>query len=159
MSTRIQPTPGRVVWWAPSKGSNIPCHEGQPLAAIIAGVVSDDVVNLAAFDAHGAHHALRNVRLFQGDERICRDRHACFWMPYQMGQAAKTEDTAANVERTVNGQGLLLAEVQSSLDDLVGRVEDIEDKLNAEPQEGDAAPEGKKDAAPPEAAKAGKDKK
>lgn len=82
----IKPMVGRIVWyWL---GSHTPQRE--PLAAIIAAVKSDSIVNLAIFDAGGHHGGEENVPLIQdGDERP--KGHYCEWMPYQKGQAAKTE--------------------------------------------------------------------
>lgn len=81
----IKPTIGRVVWFWPGLA-----NEGQPQAAIVAHVWSDTCVNLAVFDANGNASGRTSVLLHQdGNER----QSACFaeWMPYQKGQAAKTE--------------------------------------------------------------------
>ena len=95
----IKPTVGRVVWYHPSGSTS----EEQPLAAIIAHVWSDTCVNLAVFDANGAATNQTSVFLYQGDT----DRpSSCYaeWMPYQMGQAAKTEVAEAKLtEAEVSG--------------------------------------------------------
>jgi len=83
----IKPTIGRVVWYHPSELEGI---SDQPLAALVAYVWSDTLVNLAVFDSNGTSSGRTSVFLFQGDgERPA----SCFaeWMPYQLGQAAKTE--------------------------------------------------------------------
>ena len=82
----IKPTVGRVVWYHPA-GSTA---EEQPLAALIAHVWSDTCVNLAVFDSNGAASHQTSVFLFQGDQTPPSSQFA-EWMPYQQGQAAKTE--------------------------------------------------------------------
>jgi hypothetical protein len=89
----IKPTVGRVVWYY---DSNIGAG---PFAAIVAHVWSDTCVNLAVFNANGVALSRTSVYLVQegaekpGDvyaERKPGDVYA-EWMPYQKGQAAKTE--------------------------------------------------------------------
>jgi hypothetical protein len=82
----IKPTIGRVVWFHPSGSKST----DQPNAALIAYVHSDTMVNLGGFDANGVAFSATSVFLYQGDT----DRPSSYyaeWMPYQRGQAAKTE--------------------------------------------------------------------
>jgi hypothetical protein len=82
----IKPTIGRVVWF---HGSGTKASD-QPSAALIAYVHSDTLVNLATFDSNGVAFGQTSVFLYQGDgERPAE--YYCEWMPYQQGQAAKTE--------------------------------------------------------------------
>lgn len=88
----ITPTVGRVVWYRPVKGGddNHPDPQGQPQAAIVTHVWSDTCVNLAIFDADGVSYNRTSVLLFQdGNEKP--GAFYAEWMPYQKGQAAKTE--------------------------------------------------------------------
>ncbi|WP_423459986.1 Gp49 family protein [Ottowia sp. VDI28] len=92
----IPPTVGRVVWFHPAintvESGFAQARGDAPLAAIIARVWSDNCVNLAVFDANGNSHSRTSVLLVQ-DADAC-DRPAgnyCTWMPFQKGQAAKTE--------------------------------------------------------------------
>lgn len=86
----IKPTVGRVVWYTPSVDEDFPRQSNQPLAAIVCCVWSDTCVNLAVFDANGCTHSRTSVLLLQeGNERPTHG--FCEWMPYQKGQAAKTE--------------------------------------------------------------------
>lgn len=89
---RIQPTVGRVVLFhpgaTPPAGFSMPAEAGEPCDAHICHVNDDDTLNLAVFDAVGAHHAITNVPLSQNGEAPA-DRPYCTWMPYQRGQAAK----------------------------------------------------------------------
>jgi hypothetical protein len=93
----IQPTIGRVVLFHPSTNESDPKFAGQSVcAAIIAKVWSDTCVNLAVFDGNGAPHSKTSVLLIQdGDETPAG--YYCEWMPYQKGQAAKTEALEAQV--------------------------------------------------------------
>lgn len=84
----ISPTVGRVVWFYP-RGAN---QSDQPLAAIITRVWSDTCVNLAIFDANGvpmSNPPTSNL-LIQDSNPIPSGGQYCAWMPYQLGQAAKT---------------------------------------------------------------------
>lgn len=82
----IKPTIGRVVWF--HQDGSLP--EDQPNAAIVAYVHSDTMVNLAVFNNNGKTYAETSVLLYQGDTDRPASRY-CEWMPYQQGQAAKTE--------------------------------------------------------------------
>lgn len=95
----IKPTIGRVVWYHPAfipdSGSN-----EKTLTALICHVWSDTCVNLAVFDSNGIASNQTSVFLFQGEgERP----GSCFaeWMPYQQGQAAKTEQLQSKLEQSV----------------------------------------------------------
>ena len=92
----IQPTVGRVVWYWPAEGDEIVALSGQPLAAHVAAVWSDTCVNLMVIDANGNPTNRTSVLLVQ--EGAPRPTHNfCEWMPYQKGQAAKTEALQAKL--------------------------------------------------------------
>lgn len=92
----IKPTVGRVVWYWPSTGDTIVHNAGEPLAGVVAKVWSDTCVNLAVFDANGMPQNRTSVYLLQdGSERPSSS--FAEWMPYQKGQAAKTEALEARV--------------------------------------------------------------
>lgn len=84
----ITPTVGRVVWYWPTGRV-----EGQPQVALIAHVWSDTCVNLAIFDDNGVPYPKppTSVLLVQDGNERPNGGHFCEWMPYQKGQAAKTE--------------------------------------------------------------------
>jgi hypothetical protein len=84
MGTVIKPTVGRVVLYYPAPGA-------PEQAAIVAGVVAEDHVNLTVFNHDGKTQPERGVRLVQAGEAPPPTGHYCGWMPYQLGQAAKTE--------------------------------------------------------------------
>lgn len=90
----ITPTPGRVVWYYPSKDDALQSFSsvaaGKPLAAIVAHVWSDTCINLMVIDPNGNPAPRASVLLLQGDgDRP--DHNFAEWMPYQKGQAAKHE--------------------------------------------------------------------
>ena len=94
----IEPTVGRVVWYHPyqNEALGFVYPMGQPCAAIVTHVWSDTCVNLVVFDANGYPHSRTSVLLHQGDS----DRPSygfCEWMPYQKGQATKTEALEAKL--------------------------------------------------------------
>jgi hypothetical protein len=96
----ITPTPGRVVWYYPSQhertcevtnaADHLPAGDA-PLAAHIAYVHSNALVNLMVIDANGFPHGRTSVLLVQTDQVGQQGGSYCAWMPYQLGQAAKTE--------------------------------------------------------------------
>ena len=100
MTQVIAPTPGRIVWYWPSTNDGLSALAGQPLAAIVAAAHDDRHVNLSVIDAHGNHHGRTNVFLSQPDQErpTSRDYGFAEWMPYQKGQAAKTEQAVAVAE-------------------------------------------------------------
>lgn len=80
----IIPTVGRVVW----------IFEGgttAPLAGLIACVQSERVINVAYFDVNGNPKSATSVPLAQDESQIPAAGIYATWMPYQKGQAAKTE--------------------------------------------------------------------
>lgn len=102
----IPPTIGRVVLYFPSDDdiyySRIDGEKGKPLAATVAWINDDPdrTVNLGVLDMNGISIGVNHVRLIQEGEPIPdRKRHAyCTWMPYQLGQAAKTEAAEAKIK-------------------------------------------------------------
>lgn len=91
----IKPTVGRVVWYWVAQ----PSPQKQPLAAMVANVIDDSHVNLVVFDAEGNSHGEKNVTLIQEEGTEMTGSPYCEWMPYQKGQAAKTEA----LEKTLGG--------------------------------------------------------
>jgi hypothetical protein len=76
MTKVISPTPGRIVWFYPAPHDGIATLNNQPLAAIVAGVHSDHLVNLAIFDAYGNTQQRSNVTLVQPGEDAPNHAHA-----------------------------------------------------------------------------------
>jgi hypothetical protein len=83
----ITPTVGRVVWvFRPSDSIDV----AQPEAGIVTYVHDDRLINVCGFDADGHQFQLTSLTLVQPDEPKPESNFAA-WMPYQKGQAAKTE--------------------------------------------------------------------
>ena len=95
----IQPTIGRIVLYhppfEPDSGSN-----ERTYAAIVCHVWSDTCVNLAVFDSNGSVSSKTSVLLFQGESERPSSSYA-EWMPYQKGQAAKTEALESQLRQEV----------------------------------------------------------
>lgn len=82
----IKPTVGRVVWFWPGRKD----ESLQPQAAIVVHVWSETCVNLAVFDANGVASSHTSILLHQ-EGNSQPTAYFAEWMPYQIGQAAKTE--------------------------------------------------------------------
>jgi hypothetical protein len=94
----IKPTIGRVVWFHPGRDFPGTVIDDQPLAALVAHVWGDRCVNLQVADSNGVAHSQTSVELVQDGGTIPGTGRYCEWMPFQKGQAAKTEalEAAAN---------------------------------------------------------------
>lgn len=98
----INPTIGRVVHFNPTMshaeklGMVYRC-QGTPMDAHIVYVWVSGLVNLAVFDHDGIQHAVTSVKLLQDADQAPLNEQGqlvesyATWMPYQKGQAAKTE--------------------------------------------------------------------
>jgi len=108
----ITPTVGRVVWFRPKntvfrddKG-NVIHHDGiAPLAALVVYVHSDTMVNLSVTDHAGRQFPITSVTLVQDGEST--ENLGCYaeWMPYQKGQAAKTEALEQGIAKLETAAG------------------------------------------------------
>lgn len=113
MTQVITPAPGRIVWYHPAPNNNIPQLYEQPLAAIVACVWDDRRVNLSVIDAYGHHHAVKDVMLVQPDT-TAPDAGVAYaeWMPFQKGQAAKTEMATAIADAAISAASVAVAVAQ-----------------------------------------------
>lgn len=129
----IQPTPGRVVWFHPNAAyPNIAQHDrSQPLAAMVAYVWSNRMVNLSVIDQNGASLAVTSVQLLQDDDVPHVGGAYAEWMPFQKGQAEKAD--AANDKVDEGVIRLTKAEIQSGLN----RVRWAEDLIRQLPESHD----------------------
>lgn len=94
----IKPTIGRVVWFHPgvafAEANNIAFGDPeQPLAATIAYVINEQMVNLSAVDQNGKQFNVTSVPLKQDDSDLKIGSYYCEWMPYQKEQAKLIETT------------------------------------------------------------------
>lgn len=90
MPVRIEPTVGRIVWYY--ENCRMP-----PRAAIIADV-SSGRVTLGVFSWAGEPYPAKYVPVVQDGEDRPENGHFCEWMPYQKGQAAKTDKLEDKLE-------------------------------------------------------------
>ena len=87
----IQPTIGRVVL----------VHRGasdQAEPALVCYVWNDRLINVGGFDRNGAPFSLTSLRLLQDTDVPGDNESYAEWMPYQKGQAAKTEALEAQLK-------------------------------------------------------------
>lgn len=102
MTTVIKPSIGRVVWFYP--GGKVALDSGrQPCSAQVAFVHSDSMINVGYFDADGYAKNATSVRLVQAGEAPPENGFFAMWMPYQQGQAAKTEAAEAAAKAATQG--------------------------------------------------------
>lgn len=150
MTQVISPTPGRIVWFNPAPHDGLATLNGHPLAAIVAGVHNDRLVNLAVFDAYGNSQQRSNVHLVQPGDAVPDFAHAT-WMPYQVGQATKHQAVEAAVfDALTTGTGIvqtaidpsaIFAETDGTSASEVGLVnEQITDSVTQSPAAEEAAP-------------------
>ncbi len=92
----ITPTVGRVVWVIrPQFTQDIK----QPEVGFITYVWNDRMINVAGFNRDGYPFSSTSVTLLQDDDAKPEGNFAV-WMPYQKGQAAKTEALEAEKARS-----------------------------------------------------------
>lgn len=103
----IIPTVGRQVWYHPQPGDSLFAEDRKPLAATVCWVHGERLVNLQVLDRNGNAVQRTSVTLLQPDDGA-QTASYCAWMPYQIGQAAKTAEAEARVPeaRHVNGVNL-----------------------------------------------------
>lgn len=82
----IKPTVGRAVHFY---------LNDLPLAATIAYVHNDRLINIGYLDTNGNHKNQTSVQLVQDDDMPISFH--CRWMDYQIGKAAKTEALEAQI--------------------------------------------------------------
>lgn len=94
-------TVGRVVWYFPDRSDKGLIQLGpQPFKADVVYVHDDEsTVNLSVFDHEGTHHKKLDVRHVDVSRKAdAPDTHSFWdWMPYQKGQAKKTEEAEAKL--------------------------------------------------------------
>ena len=125
--TVISPTVGRIVLYRPA-GSD---PAAQPHAAIVTFVHDDRCVNLAIFNEGGSLYHGTQVTLVQDGDATPETGYA-EWMPYQKGQAAKTESAEGTAAKLVTDLALDVDAKFKSLGDwLTPALKGIEDTITA----------------------------
>lgn len=95
----IKPTVGRVVlYWPRNFEGGMKISDDQPMAATVAYVWNDRLVNLSVKDHRGNVHGLLSVKLIQPEDDRLEGGGFCEWMEFQKGQAGKTEALEKKVE-------------------------------------------------------------
>ena len=95
----ITPTVGRVVLFNHNNKLEPGwIAHGPKFAAIVTHVWSDRCINIAGFDSNGQAFGLTSVDLLQDDDEPAGRFRWCEWMPYQKGQAAKTEQVESDLQ-------------------------------------------------------------
>ena len=89
----IAPSIGRVVWVRNRAGVS---EAHQPEAGFIVHVHADGLINVGGFNQIGTPFAATSIPLRQDDDAPPKGCYA-EWMPYQIGQAAKTEQLQAQM--------------------------------------------------------------
>jgi hypothetical protein len=92
----IKPTIGRVVLVARGESD-------QKEPAFISYVWGDRMINVGGFDKNGAPFAATSMQLLQDDDVPQNFNYFAEWMPYQKGQAAKTEALEAQIKEVTQG--------------------------------------------------------
>jgi hypothetical protein len=94
----IKPTVGRVLYYYDYSGHYYD-YSGQiePLAAIITKVWNDVMINVVVFSEDGSSHGRTSVRLAQEGDSPTGEQ--CRWMPFQLGQAAKTAELEQQLQK------------------------------------------------------------
>ena len=94
----ITPTVGRVVWFRTWNGKGY----DPELAAHVAKVNDNGTINVMLIMGNGSTRPITDVPLIQEGDPKPRDSF-CEWMPYQRGQAAKTEQAESVAEAARRG--------------------------------------------------------
>jgi len=89
----ITPTVGRIVWFRAKLQEGLP-QDTPERAAIVVGVLGDRAINVLVFDFDGHAVPMLNVLLLQDDDSPPTAVSYCQWMPYQKGQALKSEQAS-----------------------------------------------------------------
>ncbi len=99
MSTFIKPTIGRKLWYWPTDRDmwdgmlQYDAGDEQALDATIIYVWHDRSVSLRVIDHNGVPFVRTHIPLANPDDKSLQGTGFASWMPYQMGQAAKQDDS------------------------------------------------------------------
>jgi len=85
---KTAPTVGRVVLYWPTEGENCEVLPVQPMAANVAYVWNDNMVNLSIAAHNGS--VFGKTSIVMAEEDTDAKPGECEWMPYQKEQAAKS---------------------------------------------------------------------
>lgn len=124
----IQPGIGRLVHYRPDGAD----PAAQPHAAIVILVNNERSVNLACFSPAGTYYHREEAPLLQDDDVAPATGGYAEWMPFQKGQAVKTEAAESDlqprlaaIEQLLNAGGpihTLVADMATGIDGKLGEV-------------------------------------
>lgn len=113
-TSMIKPTVGRSLHFFAGSDSDRKTFGGPgPFACILAGVISDECINVGVFTNEGAVVPRTRVALLQGSEITSEGQSFCAWMPFQSGQAQ-----VARSDKTEVGVISMFTSVQERLEEL-----------------------------------------
>jgi hypothetical protein len=114
----MKPTVGRIVYY---KSYGTPNGEYKPeqRAAIITGVVDDETVHLCVLNPTGMFF---NLNVKRGQNSGQWD-----WIPYQKGQAEKTDEVTESLNMVNAAQNVII-------ENLLQRIENLESRVNELPK-------------------------
>lgn len=95
----IVPTIGRVLHYVPNAGE--PLNQrmpNQPMAAIVAFVHNEHLVNLTIFDHEGNPYGRTKVVLVQPGQEAPAGSAYCQWMAFQIGQGPASHEVIRRLE-------------------------------------------------------------
>ncbi len=114
----IAPTIGRMVhvWKNGAYLDGAIVQVDQPLSGQIVYVHTDRMINVAGFDANGDVFRLTSVALMQdGDAKPDGGQPYAEWMPFQKGQAGKTDTLGVALVAKVDALDAALAALEAKL--------------------------------------------
>lgn len=142
----IEPGIGRIVHFYPAGHA----PGALPHAAMIVGISSERVINLAIWDHEGHHYHGTDVQLLQDNDVPTEGQCHAEWMPFQKGQAAKTEALQAQLAAPPVPQPAPQAQQQAApVQQEAAPVPQVADQAQPAPQ-----PQAAPDPAPGQAAQA-----
>jgi hypothetical protein len=115
----MKPTVGRIVYYK-SYGTPNGEYKSEERAAIITAVHSDDVVDLCVFNPTGLFFNTNVVRDETGKGGTWD------WMPYQKGQAKKTDEVTEALNKVNVAQNLIIENVLKRIEQLESRVNELQ---------------------------------
>ena len=126
----IKPTVGRVLHFFPSSmymaSRKLAFGDpSQPLAAVIAYVHNDKMVNLTVWDQNGLQFDVCSVPLIQEGDTVPLCSFYAAWMEYQKVQTLKAEASEALDQAVVGFQEIRNSVAESSCDHSVGEDETL----------------------------------
>lgn len=123
----IAPSPGRILWYYAPAGDSLGCPD-EPLPAIVTKVHNERLVNVSVFSPDGAGVFGRSeVALVQDGDAKPEGRYVA-WMPYQQGQAAKTQAVEGSALKPIHDR---LDKIVQDIESCSNRVDGTNDDLRA----------------------------